>query len=80
MSCTQIVVFFSDPGGGRWRPFSCSRLLLDTQKKAKSVARRKNHEKKRKNGPHWSQAQSWVGGAGVARGYQPTIKKASTGY
>jgi hypothetical protein len=55
MACIRIVVFFSDPGGVRRRPFSCSRWLLDNQKKAKSVDRQKNHEKprkKRKIGPH----------------------------
>jgi hypothetical protein len=67
----------------RCRPFSCSRWLLDNQKKRKKrrpvKKSTKNQEKKRKNGPHRSQSQSWVGGTGIANGYQPTIKKASTG-
>jgi hypothetical protein len=44
----QDSFFFSGPGGIRRWPFSCSRWLLDTQKKGKSVDRRKNHEKSAK--------------------------------
>jgi hypothetical protein len=71
---------FSDPGGIRRRPFSCSRSHLDNQKKQNrwSVKKiTKNQEKKRKNGPHRSQAQSWAWRAGVSNKYQESINRVS---
>jgi hypothetical protein len=74
------LFFFSGPGRVRWRPFSCSRWLLDNQKKVKSVASQKstkNQEKKRQNEPHQSQAQTGAWGVGVANGYQESINRVS---
>jgi hypothetical protein len=45
---SQDSFFFSDPGGIRLLPFSCSRWLLDNQKKVKSVASQKKVRKTKK--------------------------------